>query len=412
MNEGKTILMNQLFAGSYLDEDTNIGHEAINLFKADDGQNYLYITPSGKVNDPEKVGSVFFVRNYSYRTTFEVVAFAPVVEHFNPAEASKISYGGATLEDIFGDNVYKGTKEDLETQVTFCAKEGVFVPKKRILLTIENEDVFPEHALPEGTVLYRLEIKNRKRLISEAMRTYFAPNDKPLAYDVLKRLTRQTDLWEKLEGSFTVKAPAQHLPSLIEIIGRVNDERAFSNLLAYYFRYSKKGFRKFAKDILNIPNMCDSYEVVRELRFRIDKSIRSIDIWAEDESNVIVIENKVRSGVHPSGKDGSQLEEYYRYAVEYAEENSKKARLFIFAPDYNQMHLDAFEDGDKYDLVTYGKLLEFFKKNERLFEGDRYFGEFLRGLDLHTKTVADLNREIMGARFFERIANAKLKDND
>lgn len=44
------ILINQLFAGTYLDEGKNIGHEVINLFKADDGNNYLYITPSGKID--------------------------------------------------------------------------------------------------------------------------------------------------------------------------------------------------------------------------------------------------------------------------------------------------------------------------------------------------------------------------
>ena len=34
------ILINQLFAGSYLNEGANIGHEVINLFKDDNGQNY------------------------------------------------------------------------------------------------------------------------------------------------------------------------------------------------------------------------------------------------------------------------------------------------------------------------------------------------------------------------------------
>ena len=35
----KEILINQLFAGRYLDEGENIGHEVINLFKDDKGDN-------------------------------------------------------------------------------------------------------------------------------------------------------------------------------------------------------------------------------------------------------------------------------------------------------------------------------------------------------------------------------------
>ncbi len=51
------ILINQLFAGSYLQEGTNIGHEIINIFRDDNDENYLFITPYGNVNghDVDKV---------------------------------------------------------------------------------------------------------------------------------------------------------------------------------------------------------------------------------------------------------------------------------------------------------------------------------------------------------------------
>ena len=58
----KEILINQLFAGRYLDEGENIGHEVINLFKDDKGDNLLYITPSGRVVN-HNVDSILFVRN-------------------------------------------------------------------------------------------------------------------------------------------------------------------------------------------------------------------------------------------------------------------------------------------------------------------------------------------------------------
>lgn len=43
------ILINQIFAGSYLQEGSNIGHEIINLFCDDQERNYLFIPPSGIV---------------------------------------------------------------------------------------------------------------------------------------------------------------------------------------------------------------------------------------------------------------------------------------------------------------------------------------------------------------------------
>ena len=40
---GKEILINQMYAGGFLEVGNNIGHEVINLFKADDGKNYVYV---------------------------------------------------------------------------------------------------------------------------------------------------------------------------------------------------------------------------------------------------------------------------------------------------------------------------------------------------------------------------------
>ena len=39
----KEILLNRMYAGNYLNDDYNIGHEVINLFKDDNGRNYIYV---------------------------------------------------------------------------------------------------------------------------------------------------------------------------------------------------------------------------------------------------------------------------------------------------------------------------------------------------------------------------------
>ena len=50
MEKGR-ILLNIMYTGKYISEYNKIGHEIINLFKADDGNNYIYVTPYGTVNE-------------------------------------------------------------------------------------------------------------------------------------------------------------------------------------------------------------------------------------------------------------------------------------------------------------------------------------------------------------------------
>lgn len=44
--EEKEILLNIMYNGGYLQsENQNIGHEVINLFQSDNGNNYIYVLP-------------------------------------------------------------------------------------------------------------------------------------------------------------------------------------------------------------------------------------------------------------------------------------------------------------------------------------------------------------------------------
>lgn len=45
--ENVRILINTLFSGPYLDEQKNIGYEFVNLFRDDNRDNHLCITPDG-----------------------------------------------------------------------------------------------------------------------------------------------------------------------------------------------------------------------------------------------------------------------------------------------------------------------------------------------------------------------------
>ena len=45
MSENKGIVLNRMYTGSYL--SSNLGHEVINMFQADQGKHYLYLNAKG-----------------------------------------------------------------------------------------------------------------------------------------------------------------------------------------------------------------------------------------------------------------------------------------------------------------------------------------------------------------------------
>lgn len=66
-----------MYAGSYLDEDENIGHEVINLFRDDNGSNYIYINHYGDINakSNDSVEAILLVKHVE-KGVLEVVAKA------------------------------------------------------------------------------------------------------------------------------------------------------------------------------------------------------------------------------------------------------------------------------------------------------------------------------------------------
>ena len=409
-----TIIMNQLFSGQYLDEGTNIGHEVINLFKAGNGNNYLYITSTGRVVHPEKVEGVIFVRNYCERgKVVEVIAGAPKVSKFED-NISDITYSNVPLSDLFIDNIYRGEKEkdSNEPVITFKADEGILVPKQRILLKTEDA-VFSDDECPENARVFSIE--TNKSAINRKMRTYIDSESEKEAYESLRELLNDRDLWEKHNESFSMPSDESQNLSFLEVIKKEDDELVYSNLLKYFLEKDKKAFVEFSYKVLDLPNIKENYVIEREKSFTVEcklnektrKSTKYIDLWIEDDESIIVIENKIKSGVNGIENGSSQLKDYYDFASEKANEEGKTAYFYVFAPEYNGIKLNQYNGGDEYELITYNDLYIFFSEKEDAFKDDPFFGSFLKGLERHTKTMAQRNQDIMNARFAEIIRNTK-----
>ena len=225
----KEILINQLFSGSYLEEGYNIGHEVINLFKDDDGNNNLFITPSGPVKNHD-IEYILFVRHISKHTTVEVVGLAKNIYQITNEEMNRIRYAGVSLDQIFSSNTYRGEKDTFSRHVTFRAK-SVQLPLKRIILSIDNNF---------STDDYMIFLQSKKKVIvPQGVRSYYSCENDETAYFQLKELIENSELWEADNNTKELipeGAVHNEAPSFLEIIRKEDDENVFSNLIGYFFK--------------------------------------------------------------------------------------------------------------------------------------------------------------------------------
>ena len=393
----KEILINKLFAGSYLEEGENIGHEAINLFKDDCGNNNLFVTKSGYVKGHD-VEYIFFVRNVSSNHTVEVICLAEGLRSITKDELNQIRYAGVSLDQIFSSNIYQGKTDEFSDHVTFRAANLRF-PDNRIYITIDRS-----FCSKEKTIFLHTE---RKAIAPEGCRIYFSEECDAIAYKELKELISNNDFWKS--GNITEKLVSDgtaydQQPSFLEVIRKENDENVFSNLLAYYFEYSHLSFQKFAAEasLLNIPTMSASFTVLRESKNR-------IDLWIESDDDIVVIENKIKSGINGiTTSDYSQLNKYYEFAEKEAKQCGKKTHYYIFAPDYASFDLSQFKLKDInmeniYKVIHYSDIYNFFIKETATYIADRAFPDFVRGLKRHTLTMPELQFETMQSRLLKKI---------
>ena len=116
------IVLNRMYTGSYL--STNLGHEVINMFQADNGNHYLYLNSKGNFTERGKeVGTMLLVRGIG-KGRVEVVGMA---KNLRPVESAcctlprdlgrinesvrekqktfltDVKYGKVPILDIFGE---------------------------------------------------------------------------------------------------------------------------------------------------------------------------------------------------------------------------------------------------------------------------------------------------------------------
>lgn len=455
------ILLNKMFTGGYLQENENIGHEAINLFEADDSNVYLYLNSMGTVDFKrlKKNTSMLMVKKVTREKKLEVIALVKNLEVVEGAtyknirkateKQSFIKYGGVSAAKIMENNRLPG-RDGANIIATFVTKkENIQLPLKPIIL---NWGAYQEGVITVG---------NSERFPSTSMRVYYYQKDQGKkdqdkedkdGYSVLERLIDDTTIWEKPTDSrlpnFSKVENVKSFTSdnsfnIFRISGNEDDELSFSNMIAY-----------FLKDV----EICDYFFKKLDIQLEIDSENISnyvqreefdIDILIRGKNSIIAIENKIHSSINgevlrgepedkissweekawkdengdkiekkfslevTEGKTVSQLAKYYIYAksrmmIEY--KSKEDPTMLLFCPNYvagtiNKNKLKKYLCGKEYRVIFYSEICDIFENyyNERknLHSESKfvYLNEFIKAIKKHTKKEDNNYEEEMIRRF-------------
>ncbi len=405
MTEKKEILLNVMYTGSWLDE--NIGHEIINLFRSDNGQNYIYVLPWGTMDKKHnnQIETILLVRRCN-ADTFEILAKAVGLtqiairktnskkEHFGQLRDEQIRYitendiryGGVLLSDIF--KIRENTN-DFSVPVTFRAENVIKV--KKPLFVCANE-------LGEADLHFP----------RQSLKGYVSSENNEKAYAKFLEIINNAENWEDKNSTKKIN-PADYDKkeiSFIEIIRKEYDELSYSNMLACFFRKYPELFCEFSKEVLKIDAVQPTFKITREEK--------NIDLLFTDDHYAIVIENKIRSGINgikekrqEIGKKESQLSKYFEYIQNtYVATAHKKAFFFLLIPDYHSISLKDLEKAEQYTIIHYSAVFDFFSKRKI---NDIHYADFLSALKIHTTSTDNRREEEMYYRFAEAIKKSRLK---
>lgn len=439
MNE---VLINHMYSGNYL-ETGNLGHEVINLFKSDNENHYIYAMSAGDYDTKShnnSIKKVILVRNVDeYKAEIlgicdvEEEIFAsqvdepnkykvfPAVEELvnkdfmnlkNPdgtfkdaktilrittyrkvherqkayIDKNSITYGNVKLYDLFVNNNTANSGHSI--YLTFKVK-NFRRPKELIYLCDNRCDV-------DDLENHYFKLYGRKRMCGTSVATFELLEDSEI-----QRLIN-SDFWEDTDNSPKVDVNNINIKStsLLNIIKKNNDEITYSNWITYYLKNDKEILQKFINYFSGVKTSFENIEIVRETK-------DNIDIYYEDSQSIFVFENKIKSsingtkkknGITEEEKEFSQLAKYYEYVEGIASNSNPKKNTgyFILLPNYAYKDISKLEKYDKfnkYKILRYHELLDFFKNcNTEL----PYYEDFLKALEYHSSEyLNDLYSEML-----------------
>lgn len=403
MDKERCILVIKMYNGDYLNEGSNIGHEVINLFRADNGRHYIYCLPGGTigVSKDGKVTDILLVQNVG-NNTLKVLARINnissdqhIAKHckfskeeikqnvINYALEQNVTYNQKPISSIFVANKYNSEQDISSVNFTFeVESEQYREPLNDIYLTFKTG----QYAL-----------SNTKFRQTE----YFTSANKE-DFRTLCALIDDDTIWQNEDTAPFVnnRTPNPDRYTFLTLCHKEYDELSYSNMLAYYLENNPAILQDFVNKILGLPFKAP---------FSIKREYKHTDILIENADGAIILENKIKSGINGLSEDGrSQLDKYVEeISKQYGLENTYG---FVLCPNYNIIKISNYKNAanqhltaryytkSKENVIPYIKLFDFFdiyKENVN----DKYYEDFLKALKLHSSKSDTTLRDIMLERF-------------
>ena len=303
-----------------------------------------------------------------------------------------ISYGGLPVNEIFSE-------QDNTVFVTFKVGKYRSVKKQNPIYIVDDE----KYVLNESYIFVP-----EFRFSNQSLKLYAPKNKKEKAFEKLIEIIDTDKYWEKEDTSTTISetTSADSTFGILDVIGKNDDELAYSNWLGYYLKNYPHLAEQFAYNILGITLHANNLEAKREYQ--------NIDLWLEDDNSIVVIENKIKSGINGVNMERhdlkseliqSQLSKYYSFAEEEAKKKNKQTYYYILLPDYSYKNedLSIYLMADKYTVVRYSEISAFFEKDIECL----YLDEFRKALKKHSTPYYKDLYQVMEERFVNKIRQKK-----
>ena len=405
-NKQRPIILNHMYSGEYLGD--NIGHEIINLFKADDGNNYIYLCKDGKYTRKDLPKYVIQVRHHCTRT-LEVISIAEIESKITEQEIDNIKYGGVTIVDIFKENEEQGT----DTYITFKATnvikptpdQPVYIAYEgnRVKVNISTPFIKPTIILNEKVVVNGKEKYNFD--VCEALRNYIYYNENQDSdyfklNSLIKNAFSNNIDWQPVSEQLglTVKDSSKIYATPGDIYGISNLELPYSNAFKFFIEKYPQLLSGIFGKICSYFDMHRNYQITR-----IESEWRNIDILIEvDNELVIVIENKIFSDLNGKKENEiTQLDKYERIITKEDKYNAYNKIFILLLPDHNNINIDNYTNWHKLFYSSVSSYLDEFVKTNN----DEQLKDFAEMVSRHSDK--DYNYSVMKRRFERALIKAK-----
>ena len=397
-NQSDVIALNRMYVGDYLND--NLGHEIINLYKADNGKSYLYLNAHGTFDSKweNRIKTMFLVRTVEGMKMLEVIGVAvgmsDVYHQGQSGEEQEqyivqngIKYAGKYLHDIFKDN-----KWQQDINISFVA-EKVLLPQKKVFLSFNPE--IRDKNDQYSCVCYLEDVNQAKA----SLKQYIDLETVPTAYKKLVDLAHQSYLWYSDTSKVNQQVGEKRPITYFDICGISYNELAFSNAIAYFFEKYPHLISGFMNSIGHSFDASKKVTIYREKM--------NIDILITNGAQSIVLENKITSGIngidrHDTNK--SQLLKYYELLNGVLKNQFPNPSFFVLTPNYNDIDLSQYAGGKYYTKLLYGQFYEFLIAQPE-YNSDILFQNFVNAVERHASYYCNDQYEEMKQRFLTIINN-------